>query len=97
MDIMFVNEEDVCEDERGISRSGGARYPVANPLGGTFDCAEVTCLEKYKFAPELKDLLDVASLVEANHIDLNGEVFKNLCERYGTPKICAQIIAISSK
>jgi predicted nucleotidyltransferase len=46
---------------------------------------------------ELKDLLDVVSLCEANRIDVNGEKFEQLCKRYGTKKIHSQILAISSR
>ena len=46
---------------------------------------------------ELKDLLDVVNLVELNHMDLGGEKFRQLCERYGNEKIRDKIIAASSR
>jgi Uncharacterised nucleotidyltransferase len=97
VDIMFVNEETFAkmnaEGVEAVVQDTQLRIPSVEHL----IALKLHALKNTNSRRGLKDLLDVASLVEANHIDLNGEVFKNLCERYGTPKIHAQIIAISAK
>ena len=39
-----------------------------------------------------KDLVDVLSLVDANHIDVRGDKFRSLCDKYGDAKIYERIL-----
>ena len=49
-----------------------------------------------KYAPTrrgYKDLLDVMSLIEANAVDVRGDKFRFLCEKYGSAEIYERILS----
>lgn len=97
VDLMFVNDQTFdgfFAEARDVQVTGvSLKIPsVEHLLALKFHALKHTHPQR-----EMKDLLDVVNLIEANHIDLNGESFKKLCDRYGTPKIRDQIIAASSR
>lgn len=42
-----------------------------------------------------KDILDIVYLVEANQIEVRGEKFKKLCEKYGDERVYASILVVA--
>jgi Nucleotidyl transferase AbiEii toxin, Type IV TA system len=97
VDLMFVNEQTFSKMNaagREIKMEGMAVRvaSVENLLALKLHALAYTHTRR-----ELKDLLDVVNLIEANSIDINGEMFKQLCERYGNERIRDKIIAASSR
>ena len=39
-----------------------------------------------------KDLMDIFALVEANGVDVTSDSFRQLCHKYGTAELYAEII-----
>lgn len=39
-----------------------------------------------------KDLIDIFALVDANHVDVTSDSFRQLCNKYGTAELYAEII-----
>jgi predicted nucleotidyltransferase len=39
-----------------------------------------------------KDLMDIFALVEANNVDVTSDGFRQLCEKYGTAELYAEIV-----
>jgi predicted nucleotidyltransferase len=97
VDLMFVNEQTfskmLAESIEVTMKGTGVKIPSVEHL----IALKLHALKYTNPRRELKDLLDVVSLLEANKIDPNGGKFKELCERYGTQKIQNKIIAASSK
>lgn len=48
---------------------------------------------KYNPNRELKDLLDIVSLIRANDIDINDRKLKELCLKYGTGELYNKIVS----
>jgi len=44
-----------------------------------------------------KDLIDIFYLVDANKVDVLGEQFREMCERYGTPDLYEEILRAARK
>jgi hypothetical protein len=42
-----------------------------------------------------KDLIDIFALVDANHVDVTSDSFKQLCDKHGTPELYGEIIKAS--
>ena len=45
----------------------------------------------------MRDLLDIITLVRQGRIDVGGGEFKQLCERYGSQEIHAEIVKTLQK
>jgi hypothetical protein len=57
-------------------------------------------LHALKYGPQqrdYKDIIDIISLADANGIDVRGDKFRQLCERYGSTVIYERILAFSSQ
>ncbi len=44
-----------------------------------------------------KDLIDIFYLVDANKVDVSSDRFREMCEKYGTPEIYADILKAARK
>ena len=97
VDVMFANEKTFFTmfSEAVEMTLDGARVKI--PTIEHLIALKLHALKHATPRRELKDLLDVVSLVEVNKIDINSEKFRQLCERYGSTKILKKIIAVSSK
>ena len=97
VDLMFLNEQTFAgmfaESMEVSLKSTAVRIPSVEHL----IALKLHALKHTNPRRELKDLLDVVNLVDANKIDIDGENFRKLCERYGTPKIYDKIVAASSR
>lgn len=97
VDLMFVNDQTfesfMAEASEVKVKDARVKFPSVEHLLAL----KIHALKSTHPGRELKDLLDVVNLIESNHIDLNGDKFKKLCERYGTSRIHDQIITASSR
>jgi hypothetical protein len=97
VDLMFVNEQTFLKMFAGSVEQTMKGAVVRIPSVEHLIALKIHALKYTNPRRQLKDLLDVASLIELNNIDINGKEFSVLCERYGNEKIRAQIIAALSK
>jgi len=97
LDLMFVNQQTFSKmfpESVEVKLKGLAfRVPTLEHLLAL----KLHALKYTHGRRELKDLLDVVWLTDINHIDINGEKFIALCNRYGTEKIRNQLIVVSSR
>ncbi len=97
VDLMFVNEGTFAKMSSESVEVQMQATKVRIPSVEHLMALKLHALKHASPRRELKDLLDMAGLIEANHIDINGEKFKKLCERYGTKTIHAQISVVCAK
>lgn len=97
VDLMFVNRQTFFKMKSASVKVEVQKSSVQIPSAEHLIALKLHALKHTTSRRELKDLLDVAGLIEANKIDINGKSFHELCERYGSQKIKAQIITISAK
>lgn len=97
VDLMFVNQQTFTKmfPEAVEVEMKGMEFRV--PALEHLIALKLHALKNTHSKRQLKDLLDVVWLVDINHIDVNGEKFAELCNRYGNEQIRQQIIATSSR
>jgi hypothetical protein len=97
VDLMFVNDETFSKMSAESVEAKVRETPVRIPRVGHVIALKLHALKHTHPRRELKDLLDVVSLIEAAKLDLNGDELKQLCKRYASEKIYRKIVAASSK
>src|SRR5262249_35038269 len=97
VDLMFVSDSTFAKMLAGSLEVALVGTKVRIPSVDHLIALKLHALKYTHPRRELKDVLDVVNLIEANGIELNGERLLNLCERYGTKKIHDKIVAASSR
>ena len=97
VDLMFVNDQTFSKMFTASVEQTMKGTVVRIPSVEHLIALKIHALKYTNPRRQLKNLLDVVSLIELNNVDINGKEFIVVCERYGTPKIRAQIIAALSK
>lgn len=92
VDVMLVNEATLLKMKADsvTAHFDGIPFPIPS-----LDHLLGLKLHALKHGPShrgFKDFMDVLSLIEANRIDVRGDKFRALCDKYGDEKIYARII-----
>ncbi len=92
LDIMLVNEPTFSQMKAAAKEVQIQNLPFLIP---SLDHLLALKMHALKYGPSrrgYKDLVDVLSLVEANKIDVRGDKFRSLCDKYGDAKIYERIL-----
>jgi len=96
LDLMLVNQRTFAqmnEASREIEMGGRhLRVPSLDHL----IALKLHVLKQRMGHRGIKDLVDVLSLAEANKLDVRGDSFRALCEKYGSREIYERIVALQS-
>jgi hypothetical protein len=96
LDLMLVNQRTFVEMQAASQEfeMGGRRCPV--PSLDHLMALKLHVLKQGLSHRGYKDLMDVLSLVQENKLDVRGDNFRALCERYGNREIYERIVAFQS-
>ncbi len=92
IDLMLVNDTTFDEMEQQSKKIQISDTSLRIP---SLDHLFALKLHALQFASERrghKDFLDLMSLLEANAVDVRGDKFRSLCEKYGSIKIYEQFL-----
>jgi predicted nucleotidyltransferase len=96
LDLMLVNQRTftaMFESSREIEMSGACcRVPSLDHL----IALKLHVLKQDLSHRRYKDLMDVLSLVEIHKLDVRGDSFRALCEKYGSKEIYERIVSFES-
>ena len=95
VDLMFVNDTTFSTMLAEASKIHLTGAEVKIPSLDHLLALKLHALKHTHFRRELKDLLDVITLIEIHQIDIKGEKFRKLCERYGSSQVYEKIAAAS--
>ena len=93
IDLMLVNERTFSglrDGARGVNLGG--QHEVLAPSIEHLIAMKLHAMKQGAPARRLRDLLDIITLVRQGQVDVGGADFKQLCERYGSREIHAEIV-----
>ena len=70
----------------------GGQHEVLAPSIEHLIAMKLHAMKQGAPARRLRDLLDIITLVRQGRVDVGGDDFKQLCERYGSQEIHAEIV-----
>lgn len=93
VDLMLVNERTFSglRDGARVVNLGG-QHDVLTPSIEHLIAMKLHAMKQGPPARRLRDLLDIITLVRQGRIDVGGDDFKQLCERYGSRETHAEIV-----
>jgi len=91
VDLMLVNEETFARLSAEACEKviNGIAVKVPSPLH--LIAMKLHALRHGKPEREAKDLTDVFELIHLSNVDVNGDVFRALCEKFGTKELYERI------
>lgn len=93
IDLMLVNERTFSGLRDGARAVNlGGQHDVLAPSIEHLIAMKLHAMKQGAPARRLRDLLDIITLVRQGRIDVGGGEFKQLCERYGSREIHAEIV-----
>lgn len=96
LDLMLVNQRTFVEMQTASQEveTSGSRCRV--PSLDHLMALKLHVLKQRLSHRGFKDLMDVLSLVQVNKLDVQGDSFRALCEKYGSREIYERIVAFQS-
>jgi hypothetical protein len=92
LDLMFVNEPTFLQMEAASKEIQIQNHSFLVPCLDHLLALKMHALKHGPSRRGYKDLVDVLSLVDANRIDVRGDKFRSLCDKYGDAKIYERIL-----
>ena len=93
IDLMLVNERTFSGlRDRARRVNLGGQHDVLAPSLEHLIAMKLHAMKQGDPARRLRDLLDIITLVRQGRVDVGGDDFKQLCERYGSLETHAEIV-----
>lgn len=87
LDAMLANDETFTKLHSGAVRRTVLGVSVLLPSLSHLLALKFHAIRHTRGSRGMKDMGDVASLIEANHVDVTTTEFRELCDKYGTAEL----------